>query len=160
GDAWTDAGRSLIGCRQRNAAAIRGCHRVRLDHGRRRDVVRSALRVQPGFGSAGTDCGRSRRCWRGVGAMRVCVFAWLVASVIMTAAPARAQAALQGLPSQVTLDDVLKLLEDRSPQTIAGRASIAVAAADRITAATLPNPTVSYGGVHLAAGLSTGAITQ
>jgi cobalt-zinc-cadmium efflux system outer membrane protein len=91
--------------------------------------------------------------------MRVCVFGLLAASVIM-ATPVRAQVTPQGLPAQVTLDDVLKLLDERSPQTVAGRASIAVAAADRITAATLPNPTVSYGGVHLAAGLSTGAVTQ
>ena len=91
--------------------------------------------------------------------MRVCVFGLLAASVIM-ATPVRAQVTAQGLPARVTLDDVLKLLDERSPQTVAGRASIAVAAADRITAATLPNPTVSYGGVHLAAGLSTGAITQ
>ncbi|HEX7793192.1 MAG TPA: TolC family protein [Vicinamibacterales bacterium] len=91
--------------------------------------------------------------------MRVCVFGLVAASVIM-ATPVRAQVTPQGLPAQVTLDDVLKLLEERSPQTVAGRASIAVAAADRITAATLPNPTISYGGVHLAAGLSTGAVTQ
>jgi cobalt-zinc-cadmium efflux system outer membrane protein len=91
--------------------------------------------------------------------MKVCVCAVLAASLMM-AAPARAQLAPQGLPAQVTLDDVLKLLDERSPRTLAGRASIAVVAADRITAATLPNPTVSYGGVHLAAGLSTGAVTQ
>lgn len=90
--------------------------------------------------------------------MRMCVFGLLAASVMAT--PVRAQVAAQELPAQVTLDDVLKLLDERSPRTVAGRASIAVAAADRITAATLPNPTVSYGGVHLATGLSTGAITQ
>ena len=60
----------------------------------------------------------------------------------------------------VTLGDVLSLLETRSPRTAADRASIAVVAADRITARTLPNPTVSYGGVHLVSGLSTGAVTQ
>jgi outer membrane protein, heavy metal efflux system len=91
--------------------------------------------------------------------MRVCVFGVLAATAIM-ATPVRAQVTPQALPAQVTLDDVLKLLDERSPHTVAGRASIAVAAADRITAATLPNPTVSYGGVHLAAGLSTGAVTQ
>jgi len=90
--------------------------------------------------------------------MRMCVFGLLAASVMAT--PVRAQVAAQELPAQVTLDDVLKLLDERSPRTVAGRASIAVAAADRITAATLPNPTVSYGGVHLATGLSTGAVTQ
>jgi cobalt-zinc-cadmium efflux system outer membrane protein len=88
----------------------------------------------------------------------MCVFGLLAASVMAT--PVRAQVAAQELPAQVTLDDVLKLLDERSPRTVAGRASIAVAAADRITAATLPNPTVSYGGVHLATGFSTGAVTQ
>jgi len=63
-------------------------------------------------------------------------------------------------PATVTLDDVLKLLEERSPRTAAERASVAVVAADRITARTLPNPTLSYGGVHLVSGLSTGAVTQ
>jgi cobalt-zinc-cadmium efflux system outer membrane protein len=35
-----------------------------------------------------------------------------------------------------------------------------VVAADRLTAQTLPNPTISYGGTHLVQGLSTGAISQ
>jgi len=64
------------------------------------------------------------------------------------------------LPARVTLEEVLQILEQRSPWTAAERASIAVAAADRVTANTLPNPTVSYGGVHLVSGLSTGAITE
>ena len=63
-------------------------------------------------------------------------------------------------PQSVTIDDVLKLLEDRSPMTVADRASVTVVAADRIAARTLPNPTVSYGGAHLVSGLSTGATTQ
>ena len=71
-----------------------------------------------------------------------------------------AQGGPPALPATVTLDEVLKLLEERSLRTAAERASIAVAAADRITAQTLPNPTLSYGGVHLVSGLSTGAITQ
>src|SRR6185295_14639989 len=74
--------------------------------------------------------------------------------------PVSAQGGPPALPSAVTLDEVLKLLEERSPRTAAERASIAVAAADRITAQTLPNPTLSYGGVHLVSGLSTGATTQ
>lgn len=64
------------------------------------------------------------------------------------------------LPATVTLPEVLTLLEQRSPRTIADRATVAVAAADRITARTLPNPSVSYGGTHLVSGLSTGAVTQ
>jgi len=71
-----------------------------------------------------------------------------------------AQGGPPALPATVTLDEVLKLLEERSLRTAAERASIAVAAADRITAQTLPNPTLSYGGVHLVSGLSTGATTQ
>jgi len=82
--------------------------------------------------------------------------------VLFRETPASAQVAAPTLPlpATVTLDDVLKLLEERSPRTVAERASIPVAAADRITARTLPNPTLSYGGVHLVSGLSTGAITQ
>jgi cobalt-zinc-cadmium efflux system outer membrane protein len=71
-----------------------------------------------------------------------------------------AQSGPPALPTSVSLDEVLKLLEERSPRTFAERASIAVVAADRITAQTLPNPTLSYGAVHLVSGLSTGAITQ
>ena len=85
--------------------------------------------------------------------------------VLLTAAPFSAvQLSAQGgppaLPTTVTLDQVLKLLDERSPRTAAIRSSIPVVAADRITAQTLPNPTVSYGGVHLVSGLSTGATTQ
>jgi outer membrane protein, heavy metal efflux system len=64
------------------------------------------------------------------------------------------------LPATVTIDDVIRLLSERSPRTAADRASIDVAAADRITARTYPNPDISYGNVHLVSGLSTGAITQ
>src|SRR3954470_15786000 len=71
-----------------------------------------------------------------------------------------AQAGPAALPKNVLVDDVLTLLDQRSPRTAADRASIPVAAADQITARTLPNPTVSYGGVHLVSGLSTGAFTQ
>ena len=66
----------------------------------------------------------------------------------------------ESLPLRVTLDQVLQLLNDRSPRTAAERAKVDVVAADRITAGTLPNPTISYGGVHLFAGSSTGAVTS
>lgn len=89
---------------------------------------------------------------------------WRVLSVLLVAlvqAPTVfAQNGAPAPPQSVTLDDVLKLLEERSPVTTAERASVNVAAADRVTARTLPNPTVSYGGVHLVRGLSTGATTQ
>jgi cobalt-zinc-cadmium efflux system outer membrane protein len=66
----------------------------------------------------------------------------------------------QALPPTVSLDDVLRLFNERSPRTQADRATIQVAAADRITARTYPNPDVSYGALHLVSGLSTGAVTQ
>ena len=66
----------------------------------------------------------------------------------------------QVLPPTVSLDDVLRLFNERSPRTQADRATIQVAAADRITARTYPNPDVSYGALHLVSGLSTGAVTQ
>ncbi len=84
----------------------------------------------------------------------------LLVLALSPAAPAAAQAGTPALPSAVTLEEVLRLLEERSPRTVADRATIAVVAADRVTARTLPNPTVSYGGVHLVSGLSTGAVTQ
>lgn len=64
------------------------------------------------------------------------------------------------LPARVTLEQVLQILEEHSPRTAAERATIDVAAADRITADTLPNPSLSYGGSRLVSGGSTGAITQ
>jgi cobalt-zinc-cadmium efflux system outer membrane protein len=64
------------------------------------------------------------------------------------------------LPATVTIEQVMDLLAQRSPRTIADRATVGIVAADRITAQTLPNPSVSYGGVHLVSGLSTGAVTQ
>jgi len=87
---------------------------------------------------------------------------WAV--VIVVALPfmpvaGRAQGPSSTLPTDVTIDDVLRLLETRSPRTQAERATIDVAAADRITARTLPNPTINYGAVHLVEGFSTGAIT-
>ena len=79
---------------------------------------------------------------------------------LVIAGAARAASAQAPLPATVTIDDVLRLLSDRSPRTAADRASIDVTAADRITARTYPNPDISYGAVHLVSGLSTGAITQ
>jgi len=83
----------------------------------------------------------------------------LLAGLVIAGA-ARAASAQAPLPATVTIDDVLRLLNDRSPRTAADRAAIDVTAADRITARTYPNPDISYGAVHLVSGLSTGAITQ
>ena len=79
---------------------------------------------------------------------------------LVIAGAARAASAQAPLPATVAIDDVLRLLNDRSPRTAADRASIDVTAAERITARTYPNPDISYGAVHLVSGLSTGAITQ
>ena len=89
----------------------------------------------------------------------------IAAAVIGSTATAMAQESQTpdlrtALPTNVTIDDVLRLLNERSPRTVADRATVDVVAADRITAGTYPNPSVSYGGVHLVSGLSTGAITQ
>jgi cobalt-zinc-cadmium efflux system outer membrane protein len=92
--------------------------------------------------------------------MKKWFLAALVVGPLIRGIPVTAQGAPAALPAAVTLDDVLKLLDERSPRTAAERASIQVVAADRITARTLPNPAMSYGGVHLVSGLSTGAITQ
>jgi cobalt-zinc-cadmium efflux system outer membrane protein len=83
-----------------------------------------------------------------------------VLAIAFVIAAAGAASAQTPLPPTVTIEDVLRLLNDRSPRTAADRASIDVAAADRITARTYPNPDVSYGAVHLVSGLSTGAVTQ
>jgi len=84
----------------------------------------------------------------------------VVVLVLTTVAAAAQNSADASLPAQVTLDQVLTIMNARSPRTAADRAAIAVAEADRITAQTLPNPSVSYGGAHLLSGLSTGAVTQ
>lgn len=86
---------------------------------------------------------------------------WVLVGAILAAAvtPARAQS-VEPPPASLTLEAALGLLNDRSPRTRADRATVAVAEADRITARTLPNPTVSYGTVHLLHGLSTGATTE
>jgi cobalt-zinc-cadmium efflux system outer membrane protein len=64
------------------------------------------------------------------------------------------------LPATVSLDDVLGLLETKSPRALAERANVAVVAADKITAQTLPNPTMSYGGLQLVDGTNTGAASS
>jgi len=86
---------------------------------------------------------------------RICAVLFVLACTATTDALAQTP-----LPSTVTLDDVLRLFNDRSPRTLADRATVDITAADRVTARTYPNPDVSYGAVHLVSGLSTGAVTQ
>ncbi|MDX2169905.1 MAG: TolC family protein [Deltaproteobacteria bacterium] len=88
--------------------------------------------------------------WAGI----VGLLSLLVVGGPVAAAPSLAAA---NLPATVTLDDVLSLLETRSPRAAAERASVAVVAADRVTAQTLPNPTLSYSGLQLVDGTNTGA---
>ncbi len=85
----------------------------------------------------------------------------LLALLLLVPIPAVAQGVQSTpLPAQVTLEQVLTIMNERSPRIAADRASIKVAEADRITAQTLPNPSLSYGGTHLVSGLSTGAVAQ
>ena len=80
--------------------------------------------------------------------------------VVAIGAPALAQSQSAVPPVEISLDDALRLLKERSPRTAADQASVAVVAADRLTAKTLPNPNVSYGLARLFNGVSTGAVTQ
>ncbi len=97
---------------------------------------------------------------KGVGGRAVIAALLLLVAPPLAGAPQAGAPGAAPLPAMVTLEDVLTLLATRSPRTAADQAAVAVAAADRVTARTLPNPTVSYGGTHLVSGLSTGAITQ
>jgi cobalt-zinc-cadmium efflux system outer membrane protein len=93
--------------------------------------------------------------------MRRIVSALALMLALLTPSGGLAQNADSGpLPAEVTLDQVLTIMNERSPRIAADRASIKVAEAERITAQTLPNPSLSYGGTHLVSGLSTGAVTQ
>lgn len=59
------------------------------------------------------------------------------------------------LPEAITLQRALELLE-KSPRSLAERAQIDVAAAEREGARVLPNPSLSYGGLALAHGANAG----
>jgi len=85
-----------------------------------------------------------------------------LALLLLAAVPrvATAQADTFRPPADVTLEDVLRLLQEHSARTLADRASVTVAEAERLTAQALPNPTASYDAVHLVSGLSTGAVTE
>lgn len=58
---------------------------------------------------------------------------------------------------EVTLDQVLRLLRERSPRTVADRAQVRIASAETIAAGVLPNPTLEYSGSRLTGGTNTGA---
>src|SRR5262249_24357391 len=122
--------------RQRDAASVRGGDHRRALHRRRGDALRVAhrVRVHRPQGADRGDGGRAR------------VIVWML---FMSAATAP-------LPESVTLDQVLQLLSEESPRTIAERSEVRIAAADRIDAELWPNPDISYGGTQLARGPNTG----
>ena len=85
---------------------------------------------------------------------------WTLLMATSLGACALSAQSADALPTRVTLVQVLQLLDSRSPRTLAERATVPVVEADRITANTLPNPSISYSGLRLVQGLSTGAVTQ
>ena len=99
---------------------------------------------------------------RGGGIVIRSVLAILSVTIVLISADSAGagQASNEAFPQRVTLDDVLQLLNERSPRTLADRATVDVVAADRVTANTLPNPSISYGGQRLVSGLSTGAVNE
>jgi len=56
------------------------------------------------------------------------------------------------LPEDVTIDELLQLLRERSPRLAAERAQIDVAAADLIAAEVLPNPSINYESANMVGG--------
>ena len=69
----------------------------------------------------------------------------LAALALVVLNPARAQETQADLPAQITLPALLKLVAERSPRLAVERLAIDSAEAERIGAAALPNPTVSFG---------------
>lgn len=76
---------------------------------------------------------------------------WLLAALLLSSAD-------QALPpDDATLEQVLQLLRERSPQVELLRMGIPLAQAELVQAGTHPNPTLNYGGTFLASGQNTGA---
>lgn len=82
------------------------------------------------------------------------VIACLVAALPVQSARAESTRA-PDLPEVITLQRALELLE-KSPRSLAERAQVDVAAAEREGARVLPNPSLSYGGLALAHGANVG----
>jgi cobalt-zinc-cadmium efflux system outer membrane protein len=57
----------------------------------------------------------------------------------------------------VTLEEVFRLLREKSPRTAADRTRIDLAAAEKTAARAYPNPEIDYSSVHLTSGTNTGA---
>lgn len=60
-------------------------------------------------------------------------------------------------PATVTIEDVLRILRDRTPRTAAERARVGIAAAETVAARVLPNPSLDFSSTHLTSGTNTGA---
>jgi len=84
----------------------------------------------------------------------------LLATLLLSGAAAYAAATAEELPARVSLEKVVELLNERSPETIADRKTIDIVAADRLTARAFPNPYFSFDSLRLTSGESTGAETQ
>jgi len=80
--------------------------------------------------------------------------ACLLGACAVIASSVRAQESTP-LPERLTLPVLLKLVAERSPRLAAERVAIDAAAADRISASALPNPTLSYGRFKPASGANT-----
>jgi outer membrane protein, heavy metal efflux system len=84
----------------------------------------------------------------------------VLALVLVVGAPAARGEPLAGLPAEVTIDEVLRLVRERGPRVAATAAQVEVVAAGRVAAEALPNPSLSYSGLRLAAGANTGSSRQ
>jgi len=70
---------------------------------------------------------------------------------------ASAGAAVPGPPTTVSLEDVFRILRDRTPRTAAERARVGIAGAETVAARVLPNPSLDFSSTHLTSGTNTGA---
>jgi len=86
--------------------------------------------------------------------------AMLLGLLLLPGSSPRAAGPADSLPARVTLEEALRLLNDVSPRTLAERATVEVAAAERVGARAHPNPSLSYDHLRLVSGESTGAETE
>ncbi|MFN8579426.1 MAG: TolC family protein, partial [Gemmatimonadaceae bacterium] len=71
----------------------------------------------------------------------------LTTCVLAAVASPGAAFAQSSLPAQLTLDEAVRLAYERNPTLHAAQAGVDVAAADRITAGTRPNPAITFDSV-------------
>jgi cobalt-zinc-cadmium efflux system outer membrane protein len=76
-------------------------------------------------------------------------------AVLALALCARAGAEEPALPVEVRLEDLFRLLRERSPRTQSELTGVDLAKADALEASLLPNPTLSYGNVSKLSGANT-----